>query len=1014
MTNWKNKLLAYLHDPPEKAYDYGPRHQQRAEHYRNLVLGAGTWQEHDPDHVAAAADRFIFPTTRRWQNGRWVDTGVAGLGGEVAFKHPLTGQTSLRLEDAQFPEQSAAEAAVDDGVPSYAGVDDPQIKFWLLWRLWLQFTVTNPNQRARGAESLAYLPADTRIPDGSIWHHNSIVSALEATRAVDGILRPAFLVFQIGPVQEFIAQARSTRDLWSGSYLLSWMMAHAMKVVADELGPDNIVHPSLRGQPLYDWLEQEKLKVAKHRQGATESKNFWDDCKLDHPASQELALTPTFPNRFLAVVPAGFDPRKLEAVFDAEDPQSEWSQVARACWEFLNDREKLPDAASSLWQDQIRHFWQITWQLWPWEDVPSTLELFKVIPLGQNSNLPAGHQVAWAIPAPHQDERCYRDGKTQGKLSKGWTWSAHYQLLSHRHDARRQTRDFTAWPATAQAHKDHFSGKEEVIATKVWLERARKIEALRHLFRNDDELGAVNLIKRIWHVAYLAAEIPGKPKLQRARESFDSIPAIAASSFAFRLFERTATEGKLRELLTGAAGFANAASAARKFFPAAIAEWNRSNEEDWFRFTDAAVFHTHEWEQAIIYCEDVEGKRALAKAMTALQGLLNEFGGAPSKYYAVLALDGDEIGKWLSGERTPRICEVTTGKAADYFRENVKATGVDVEAWLKSPRPLSPSYHLQFSEAMANFGLYCARRIVEAHHGQLIYAGGDDVLALLPADEAIACALGLRLAFQGSNELPKRYPVLFAESPDGFFKLKDGDWNGGCRRSAEPIWPLLVPGPRATVSVGLAIGHIKEPLQDMIHEAQLAEKRAKAAPQKEVFDRQSKLKVWKLNEGWGRDALAVTLFKRSGETIRWGTRFDSPAFALLAQLRQFYRAPLDAPGIAMPISGKFPYRVAELLGRYEVDKPLDSEPQLRNIVGRELAWAIQQQTWKDTQAEEAGSDFRRADFENACLAYLDSLRDFQWDRPAANGRKQRVKASRPLREFINLFAVEAFIARTGE
>lgn len=26
---------------------------------------------------------------------------------------------------------------------------------------------------------------------------------------------------QVGPVQEFIAQARSTRDMWAGSYLLS-------------------------------------------------------------------------------------------------------------------------------------------------------------------------------------------------------------------------------------------------------------------------------------------------------------------------------------------------------------------------------------------------------------------------------------------------------------------------------------------------------------------------------------------------------------------------------------------------------------------------------------------------------------------------------------------------------------------------------------------------------------------------------------------------------------------------
>jgi hypothetical protein len=42
----------------------------------------------------------------------------------------------------------------------------------------------------------------------------------EKQKSIDCLLK-----LQIGPVQEFIAQARSTRDLWSGSFLLSWFMA---------------------------------------------------------------------------------------------------------------------------------------------------------------------------------------------------------------------------------------------------------------------------------------------------------------------------------------------------------------------------------------------------------------------------------------------------------------------------------------------------------------------------------------------------------------------------------------------------------------------------------------------------------------------------------------------------------------------------------------------------------------------------------------------------------------------
>jgi len=61
MNFWQRKLLAHLHDPPEKGYDYGPRHKAQAERYKDCVLGSGVWQGHEPDWAAAAADRFIFP-----------------------------------------------------------------------------------------------------------------------------------------------------------------------------------------------------------------------------------------------------------------------------------------------------------------------------------------------------------------------------------------------------------------------------------------------------------------------------------------------------------------------------------------------------------------------------------------------------------------------------------------------------------------------------------------------------------------------------------------------------------------------------------------------------------------------------------------------------------------------------------------------------------------------------------------------------------------------------------------
>ena len=67
----------------------------------------------------------------------------------------------------------------------------------------------------------------------------------------------------------------------------------------------------------------------------------------------------------------------------------------------------MPANAEKLWDFQVRHFWHITWQLWPWQDVKPAMALFKTIPLGVESHLRLGREVALAIPDLHKDTRCY-------------------------------------------------------------------------------------------------------------------------------------------------------------------------------------------------------------------------------------------------------------------------------------------------------------------------------------------------------------------------------------------------------------------------------------------------------------------------------------------------------------------------------------------------------------------------------------------------------------------------------
>jgi len=477
--------------------------------------------------------------------------------------------------------------------------------------------------------------------------------------------------FQIGPVQDFIASARSTRDLWSGSYLLSWLAATGIRELQKMNGV--MIFPNPKGQPLL---------------------------KYSFDPNDEGILTPNLPNIFIARLRDDGE-KAAKAIKNAIE--GEWLSIAESVW---NKRSHfgLSDAMQRRFFAQVERHLSISWQVTPLDD--------------------------------ENDVKAY----TEAYKINGWHL-----------DAVRQTRDFSGWDSShGPMEKDSLTGKEEAVFDKPsvggdW----------SYLFKHEDHLGAVAIIKRVWHLAYLK-EIP---PLKTVVEKFDfrSIPAIAS---------RTDT----------------------------------LDEDD-----DAA-----------------------------------DETGAGEKYIAVIAFDGDSIGAWVNGDKSP--------------------LGMDLQR-----------HHRKFSEDLSEFALEKVRKIVEEPLkdsnqspiegrnglpiplGQLIYAGGDDVVALLPADAALDVCRKLRNAF---CECTKDTPAL-NEKPDA--------------------------------SVGIAIGHIKAPLQALVREAQRAEKHAKN-------------KV-------GRPAFSVTILKRSGEITQWGCQWNSNGYELYQKIAEQL--------LGGKLSSTFPYRVCQLLEPYQ-------------------------------------------------------------------------------------------------
>lgn len=253
----------------------------------------------------------------------------------------------------------------------------------------------------------------------------------------------------------------------------------------------------------------------------------------------------------------------------------------------------------------------------------------------------------------------------------------------------------------------------------------------------------------------------------------------------------------------------------------------------------------------------------------------NDKDGKPkkSKYIAVIAMDGDRMGAALGS----------------FEKEDD---------------------HRKFSSALAKFAGKVGG-VVEKHGGYLIYDGGDDVLAVVSAKEAIDCANALR--------------DLFGAEVMGM-----------------------------TASAGIAVGHRDVPLQDLVHKAHAAESRAKS--------------------DYNRNALAVSVFKRSGEILEWGCKWGSKALHIYRQLRD---------SLGDNLSARFPYKLAELLQPYG-----DITKGMKEVVLIEFEHA-----WKRSTQRAMSADL------------ADAVSKYLGDLFGENGKPK---------DFLDLFLCETFIDRPRE
>ena len=524
------------------------------------------------------------------------------------------------------------------------------------------------------------------------------------------------------PVQDFIAEARRTRDLWAGSYLLSYLAGRALHAAVAAGG--TVVSPDIAQNQMY-------VQVGASLAGRS---------ALD----RAYPRVGTLPNHF-----------------EIEAPPEGAVGVATGA----------VDAWNGAWLGAARAVWSIA--IGPWAD-----------------------EVTEGIWARHVGG----DGDSAAS-----PWEGHWIVGDYNDLQRRRWLRAFARPAEA-GMKCTMCGRREALRTRdsdsraFWAAVHERLRAQGRAFDIDadgrERLCAVCTVKRFYPTVKDA--LPW-----RIAEQYPSTATIATLPWRRAVIEAVAQgDGELAaalEAYLGALAAANARMGGQLAFGAAVAE---GGPADLLAY-DGGLF-----------CPEVVGNPRTELPEDDRPVILDKLGALfekarragirpPSRFFALLAMDGDRLGQ-LMNVAGPRKAAVSA--ALQGFADQARDVVEDVALGASGPML-----------------------------GRVVYAGGDDLLALFPAETALAAA----------DRLHRLYSELVGAAVCG------------TAASGAAATSPAAGAARPTISAGLVYAHMHTPLQVVVRRAYA------------VLNDEAK-------EAAGRNAFAVEVWTRNGATLSFSRPWDAP------------------------------------------------------------------------------------------------------------------------------------------
>ena len=845
-------------------------------------------------------------------------------------------------EQVLTPSDAGADATGQPTVKN-ATWEDPRALQALLHRLWWELPAQGSSRIAlAGFLPADSRTPDHSIHDHlKVASAAAFMAGKPGLPATDPSLEPWLLAIKIPGVQDFIRRSRSSRDLWVSSMVYAELAWAAMRPIVETYGPEALLSPDLRGNPiLRQWLlDRSDLpsKEPPHGTYAAMLPHRFVALVAKGGGTSDLPLIDTLVQRCADAVKQRWEALSgaVEQWLGGKVKEPGAGSGWRATWS--RQMRSGPDLEWSAvqWSHHLDHLGDRDPTLWTLPGHPEGT-LPPKAPAGLHAR--DADLRAWSSP---EDWARYASalyaywgvdtvsaampgGRRYLGMAQGFDYPLRFSQVC---TVLRQVGEHRPPPPVEEPdEKCSLFPWQEVLSEASGSDR--RVGALRAQARRfwsnrtldpggtgEERLGSLGAFKRFLVQADEAeftkrwsggSDVP-------VRVPFPSTAAIAAGDFL---------EGVAR-VWAHAPQVVNAANdviQALNQTPLEHSSGCPDHQASLHPYLDRPDRRTFlEMEPQYLYAETLQihisraeenEKRSLEdfkKAVVAFHGAVARWNEAHKgdaaelipalkSRVAVLTMDGDGLGALILGQADrvvakwrdvlhPEVVALIQGDWAAATRLTpAQRDQLRQGGWsglLEQARHTGPSTHAMISRALADFQQRVVGWVVEREYGgRLVYSGGDDVLALLPGHEAVACAGRLQQLYSAPyivDTRPDERPWgwrgnedrVRPSSPDrreerqrfcipipggdGVLPLesdRDEDWEEaapGLIARPERLEGVLVfrgLGRNQSISGGLAIGHFKTPLQGLLRQSRnLLERRAKSVVKEDGHTRRGGLGI---------------------------------------------------------------------------------------------------------------------------------------------------------------------------